>query len=277
MNSLAIDGYETVERAPHVVFIRPDWKESLLRDLLEDFQGVEASRRRVHEYGRVAHFSYHPAGAPERVFVRHARRGGLAGALLGGLYLRLDRPVRELRAAAVARGAGVGVPDPVAVRATRVGGLFWRFTVVTSEVRDAANLLTLAPTLDGPRKRQAIERVADELRRLHAAGVYHADLTVKNILLNDAGVYIIDLDKAVLAGGRVSSLDVMNLARLNRSVEKCLGPRGCVTRADKLRFLRRYLGGRDRLKELALLCGSGLWIHRLWWIFSGRNLGAARS
>lgn len=277
MNPIHVDGYETVAQGPHTVLIRPEWKGRLLEDLLDDFRRVDDARRRVHDYGRVAHFSYQPDGAPERVFVRRARRGGAIGALLGGAYFRLSRPLRELQAAAVARRAGVSVPEPVALRATRVAGAFWRFTVVTREVLDASNLLTLAPTLEGRLKRSAIERVADELRRLHAAGVYHGDLTLKNILINPSGVYIIDLDKARLAGGRVESLDVMNLSRLNRSVEKCLGHSRLVSRVDKLRFLRRYLGGTDRLKELALVCGSGLWFHRVWWLLTGRNLGAARS
>jgi hypothetical protein len=43
-----------------------------------------------------------------------------------------------------------------------------------------------------------------------------------------------------------------------------------VSRTDKLRFLRRYLGGRDRIKELSQVCAQGLWFHRLWWSLSGQ-------
>lgn len=252
------------------MLIRPEWKDALLGDLLDDFCRVAPAERKLYPHGRAEHFSYRPAGAPARVFVRRARRGGLAGALLGGLYTGVRRPGRELEAAAAALRAGVSVPEVVAVRATRVAGLFWRFTVVTREIEGASNLLALAGSLPPGRKRDLIHRVADEMRRLHEAGVYHADLTLKNILLSGPDVYIIDLDKAVLAGSRAETLDVMNLSRLNRSVEKLLGGRGVVTRADKLRFLRRYLGGRGRLKELARLCGSGLWLHRLWWSLTGQ-------
>jgi len=265
-----VEGYESLERGPHTVLIRPEWKGPLLEDLLEDFRGVTPSDRRLYAHGRATHFSYRPRGAPERVFVRIGVRGGLVGTLLGGLNFGIRRPVRELVAASAARRAGVSVPEPLAVRATRVGGLFWRFTVVVREVQDASDLLALAEGLTPTRKRDLIVRVADEMRRLHDAGVYHADLTLKNILLSGSDVYIIDLDKATLTARRTDALDVMNLSRLNRSVEKLLGGRGSVTRADKLRFLRRYLGGRERVKELARKCASGLGLHRLWWAFTGQ-------
>jgi len=275
-----IDGFNVLEKGPHTVLIRPGWEPWLLEDLVDDFRRVEASERKSYAHGRAAHFSYLPRGAPARVFVRKAARGGLLGSLLGGLYLGRGRPLRELRAADAARRAGVGVPEPLAVRATRAAGIFRRFTIVTREVADSSNLLTLAPKLSGPDKRRLIERVADEMRRLHEAGVYHADLTLQNILSNGSGIYFIDLDKALLRPRREDALDLMNLSRLNRSVEKLFGSRGCVTRTDRLRFLRRYLGtappappraGRDRLRELARECASGLWFHRLWWSLSGQS------
>jgi tRNA A-37 threonylcarbamoyl transferase component Bud32 len=265
-----IEGYESIERGPHTVLIRPAWKDPLLEDLLEDFRNVPSSERRLYAHGRATHFSYRPRGAPERVFVRAAVRGGLVGTLLGGLNFGIRRPVRELVAASAARRAGVSVPEPLAVRATRVAGLFWRFTVVAREVQGASDLLALAEGLSPARKRDLIHRVADEMRRLHEAGVYHADLTLKNILLSGSDVYIIDLDKATLSGRRSDALDVMNLSRLNRSVEKLLGGRGSVTRVDKIRFLRRYLRGRDRLKDIARRCASGLGFHRLWWSVTGQ-------
>ena len=264
-----IPGFETVHRGSHTVLIRPEWKACLLDDLLGDFDRVEPSRRRTYSHGRVAHFSYLPSGAPGRVFVRRATRGGLIGAVMGGLYTAIRRPLQELRAATAAREAGVGVPEPVAVRLTRVG-IFYRFTMISREIENAEDLLTFASTPSTGRKRDVIALVADEMRRLHESGVYHADLTMKNIIMSGDSIYIIDLDKATMAPKRDGRLDMMNLARLNRSVVKLLGTRGAVSRTDKLRFLRRYLGSRDRIKELSQLCAQGLWFHRLWWSVSGQ-------
>src|SRR5579862_8786083 len=271
LSVIEIPGFESIDRGSQTVLIRPEWKPWLLDDLLGGFRRIDPSRRRLYSHGRVAHFSYQPDDAPARVFVRQATRGGLIGTLLGGLYVGVDRPLRELRAATVARTAGVSVPEPLAVLVTRVGGLFCRFTVIAREVENAQDLLTLASAPTGTRKREMLDRVADEMRRLHDSGVYHADLTMKNILMSGQAVYIIDLDKATLAPRRDERLDVMNLSRLNRSVVKLLGPRGFVTRTDKLRFLRRYLGGRDRIKELSQVCAQGLWFHRLWWSVSGQG------
>ena len=264
-----IDGFERISRGPVTVLVRPEWKDWLLEDLLQDFQGVPDAARKVYAHGRVKHFSYRPAQAPARVFVRRARRGGLLGALLGGLYAGGGRPLQELRAVQAARAAGVSVPEPLAVVA-RAAGPFYRLSVVSREIEGASNLLSLAGTLPPAGKRDLLCRVADEMRRLHEAGVYHADLTMKNILVAGPSVFIIDLDKARLLGRRDDRLDVGNLSRLNRSIVKLFGGAAPVTRTDKIRFLRRYLGGRDRVKELSTLCSQGLWAHRLWWTLSGQ-------
>lgn len=267
---IEIPGFERLERGSQTVLIRPEWKPWLLDDLQGGFARIDPSRRKLYAHGRVAHFSYQPDGAPGRVFVRHATRGGLIGALLGGNYVGVDRPLRELRAVAAARSAGVSVPEPLAVLITRAGGPFRRFTVVAREVENAQDLLTVAsePSVSG--KRDLLNRVADEMRRLHESGVYHADLTMKNILKSGEAIYIIDLDKAMLTTKRDERLDMMNLSRLNRSIVKLLGTKGFVSRTDKLRFLRRYLGGRDRIKELSQVCAQGLWFHRLWWSMTGQ-------
>lgn len=267
---ITIEGYETVSKPPHTAFVRAGWKEALLEDLLDDFHRVTPPERQIHTGGRIAHFSYLPRGAASRVFVRKAARGGAIGTLLGGLYWGLGRPVTELRAASRALSAGVGVAEPLAVRATRVWGPFHRFTIVFQEIPGADNLLTLAPTLTPSAKREMISRLAVELRRMHEAGVYHSDLTLKNIVRSGGSVYIIDLDKATLAARREQEMDTANLSRLNRSVEKLQQGRGWVSRADKLRFLRCYLGGSRRLKELSRICANGLWMHRLWWALSGQ-------
>jgi hypothetical protein len=265
-----ITGYETLPGDSWTIVIRPEWKAWLLEDLVDDFRSVDNTRRRTHAHGRVAHFSYQPKGAPSRVFVRRAKHGGLFGLLAGGIYSGVHRPLRELRAAQVARGAGVNVAEPLAVLATRVFGPFYRLTIVSREVENASNLLVLRSELTATLKRELIARVADEMRRLHEAGVYHSDLTLKNILVHGSSVTIIDLDKATLLGRRDEHMDVRNLSRLNRSLVKLLGRTGLVTRTDKLRFLRCYLRGSDRIKELSRLCGAGLWAHQLWWSLSGQ-------
>ena len=269
MPSLPPD-YDIVSDGSATHVVRSDWKPLLLDDLRNDFAAVSGDRRRIFT-GRVKHFSYQPSGGQERVLVRKVVRGGLVAKLLGDLHWGMARPFRELKAVIRARNAGLNVPEIVAVRATRAWGPFYRFTVVVKEISAADDLLSLAGRLAPPQRHRAIGEVAEAVRKMHEAGLYHGDLNIKNILVADeAGrcvVYLIDLDRAMLRESREAGLDFRNLSRLNRSVEKWLG--GRVTRADKLRFLIRYLGGTDRVRDVSRRCGAGLWLHRLWWAITG--------
>ena len=60
---------------------------------------------------------------------------------------------------------------------------------------------------------------------MHDAGIYHADLHLKNILLKqDASgafsAYIIDLDKSFVVDKLTVEQRMKNLLRLNRSIDK---------------------------------------------------------
>lgn len=261
--------YDIVSDGRVTIVIRSDWRDSLLDDLRQGFTAVPSEARREHT-GRVRHFSYAPSGR-DRVLVRRLVRGGVIARLLGDLYWGTARPFRELAAVVKARQAGLNVPDVVAVRAERVWGPFYRFTMVVREIEGARDLMSVADDLGPARRHAAVREVATAVRRMHEAGLYHGDLNIKNILIGAAGdpatVYLIDLDRARMRDVRDPGLDFANLARLNRSVEKWLG--GRVTKTDKLRFLLRYLGGRAEVRRVSRRCGAGLWVHRLWWALTG--------
>lgn len=265
MSALPAD-YDIVSDGGRTFVVRADWKAALLEDLRSDFAQVAAEDRKSFT-GRVRHFSYRPKGSSDRLLVRRVVRGGLVARLLGDLHWGMSRPFRELAAVVRARKAGLNVPEIVAVRATRAWGGFYRFVVVVREIERARDLLSLASNVGPADRHRAIREVAEAVRRMHESGLYHGDLNIRNILLSDSEgrstVYLIDLDRAVVRDAREQALDFRNLARLNRSVEKWLGNQ--VTKTDKVRFLMRYLGGRDRLQEVARRCGAGLWLHRLWW------------
>lgn len=249
-------GFETVPGG----LVRSDWKDRLSADLERDFAGIV---RQPYRSGRVEHFSYLPAGSTERVFVRRLARGGFLS-FLGNLHWGFSRPHREIRATEAALRAGVPVPEILAVQARRLAGPLFSLSIVMKEIHGAEPLLDA--NLPPAEKRRVIEKVADTLRRMCEAGIYHIDLTVRNILLDDArNVHIIDLDQAELTS-RDPGRDVRLISRLNRSVEKTMGR--AVTRTDKIRFLRRF--SREGVRELAERCASGLWFHRLWWSLSGQ-------
>ena len=113
------------------------------------------------------------------------------------------------------------------------------------------------------------------LRQMHDAGLYHADLNAKNILLApDGTAMILDLDRAELLD-RLSLRDrAANLARLYRSLHKLgLAPEP-ASDADWAEFYRVYAGDDARLRAhtnaVMTRCHRELRRHRLWWRLFGR-------
>lgn len=154
-----------------------------------------------------------------RLVLRHYRRGGLLGRVLGDRYLDLglerSRPWREFKLTARLHAQGLPVPRPVAARVCSAG-LIYRGDLLT--VRLDATPLAVAVGRGAPQP--AVWRAAGRcVAKLHAAGLDHADLNLHNLLLDTAGVAtLIDLDRGVLrAPGAWRS---GNLARLRRSLAK---------------------------------------------------------
>lgn len=169
----------------------------------------------------------------ERVAIRHYFRGGLFGRLVRDLFLDPGRGFRELALYDRARAAGVPTLEPVGAVARRAGLLFWRLDLVTRAVAGAADLAARAGD------RRAIEAAARAVRALHDAGIEHADLNLRNILIGpDGRAIVIDLDRARARGGPLGPrARLRNLFRLYRSGVKVLGrvpPRAAV------RFGRAY-------------------------------------
>jgi tRNA A-37 threonylcarbamoyl transferase component Bud32 len=94
-------------------------------------------------------------------------------------------------------------------------------------------------------------RLARLTRRMHDLGVFHKDLKSANVILKNGSIHLVDLDR-VSFGGLSRKEATFNLAQLNASVAPS------VTRADRLRFLRVYIG-RDR----GLLQKRKSWIRQL--------------
>lgn len=196
-------------------------------------------------------------GAAHAWLIRHYHRGGLvAGPVLGDRYLRLGepRPVRELRVSHAARGRGVPTPEVVAA-ALYPAGMFYRADLVTGFVPDS---LTLADLLFGHTSQQASERAAGcgavgaLVRRAHDAGLVHADLNLRNVLLQrtEAGFvpFLLDLDAARLvdAGSGVAEPARRRmLARFWRSAGKFEDATGRQVEPDERKaFEAAYTGAR---------------------------------
>jgi 3-deoxy-D-manno-octulosonic acid kinase len=174
-----------------------------------------------------------------RVAVRHYRRGGALAALWRDRYPRLGtpRPLRELQASVAARARGIPTPEVVAVT-MHPGRWSYRADLATRFIPGAAELAELVFP-GGARPPDLLDRchAAGALGgSLAAAGLYHPDLNLKNILIRtgtaggggSAGepaageeVWLVDLDRARVGSGAAgATADARMLARLRRSWEK---------------------------------------------------------
>ncbi|TCV97383.1 3-deoxy-D-manno-octulosonic acid kinase [Luteibacter rhizovicinus] len=171
-----------------------------------------------------------PAG---EAALRHYRRGGLVAKLFGDRYLWTgrdrSRSVREFRLLAELQRRGLPVSPPLASRYVR-HGLRYTADLITLKIPAAT---TLAECLaSGDFDAALASRVGELVARFHRQGAWHADLNAHNILVNEAGLYLIDFDRGRLRtpaeGWRRA-----NLARLHRSLLK-LGAGKLASFEDKL-------------------------------------------
>ncbi|WP_018142157.1 MULTISPECIES: 3-deoxy-D-manno-octulosonic acid kinase [unclassified Thioalkalivibrio] len=151
--------------------------------------------------------------------LRHYWRGGWVARLSEDRYLwtgrTRTRPVREWNLTRILYEQGLPVPRPVAARVMR-HGLVYSGDLVTATVSDATPLDEwIQQQEDTP---TLWHEVGATLARFHQFGAWHADLNVRNILVQPSGkVWLIDWDR-----GRLSVQRGLqgNLERLRRSLEK---------------------------------------------------------
>jgi 3-deoxy-D-manno-octulosonic acid kinase len=206
--------------------------------------------------------------------VRHYRRGGAVAHVLHDEYLRAGepRPLRELHASIKARARGVDTPEVVAAIAYLSGPLY-RADLATrfiADSRDLAAVLFGADRADGrsgepgesldrsgePQDGEASIRAAAWhatgalLRSAFAAGIEHADLNLRNILIaGPAGApraLLLDLDRAVVHERPVSTAARSSmLGRLHRSRQKLERRAAQQTDGAGLAALEAGLAGHD--------------------------------
>ena len=132
---------------------------------------------------------------------------------------------------------GFEVAAPVAVGELRRRGVLERSYSVIREL-DARDLVRWLgdDSLAGAERRALLERFAELARRLHDAGVDQEDFAPNNFLARADGSFVlIDFERCRVRRGPLGDARWTQLAKLHR---RDLG----VSRSDRLRFLRAYLG-----------------------------------
>ncbi|MBN2466720.1 MAG: phosphotransferase [Deltaproteobacteria bacterium] len=193
-----------------------------------------------------------PGEGTGRLVIRKYRRGGKMQKVTADLYWGRSRPLRELEIASQALQKGVPTAEIIAACHHRVWGMFHRGHLVSLEIPRGQDIVSYARDLQRPltrdrirEKREVISIVGHLIRTMHDAGIVHADLNLKNIILQNNAPdppqgYIIDFDKSRIKPSATNRERIGNLMRLNRSVEKFRKEGVPITRTDALRFLLAY-------------------------------------
>jgi tRNA A-37 threonylcarbamoyl transferase component Bud32 len=223
----------------------------------------------------------------ESFVVRDYWHGGLFGKILRDIFWDRLRPLRELSICEAAGKSGIKTSEVIAIVKNRILGPIYKCQLVSKEITGAIDLMELLLNPEKNklvvRKRQIINKVAKAVKEMHDAGIYHADLHLKNILVQSAPggkdiVYIIDLDKSRQYEKISFRKRMKNIIRLDRSVEKMIinnkdvfGQRFPfpIFKTDKLRFLKEYVKTDNKSeKPLRYYLQSHKTshnLHRLWW------------
>jgi 3-deoxy-D-manno-octulosonic acid kinase len=157
--------------------------------------------------------------------LRRYLRGGFVARFARDRYLwsgeERTRSFRELRLLATLQAMGLPVPPPVAGRYQR-HGLAYGAELITERLAGARSMEAVLAAGDMNDARWA--SIGRCLRHFHDAGVQHADLNARNIMLGPRlEVWVLDFDRGRLRRPGAWSRRV--LGRLARSLEKGEGAR----------------------------------------------------
>ena len=173
-------------------------------------------------------------GAPfGPVVLRRYFRGGWAAKLSHEHYfyttVARSRPFREFNLLNELHQLNLPVPKPVAAYCEH-HGIFSSGALITGRIDGAQTLIDWLAQASTNYEQwiKVWPAVGRCIKQFHDAGVWHADLNARNILLDrDFKVFLIDFDRARFTPGHpVSSKN--NLARLKRSLVKLSSPSTAV-------------------------------------------------
>jgi hypothetical protein len=152
-------------------------------------------------------------------------------------WLRASKAQCERKVARAISERGFNVAAPVAVGEERRYGVLLRsFSIIPEWPGRDLRALFEDPSTTAKQRREVLESFAEWARRLHDSGVDQDDFSPNNFLaLRDGGFCLIDFE-------RCRFRHTLSAARRWRQLAKLHRERLGVSRTDRLRFLRSYLG-----------------------------------
>jgi hypothetical protein len=249
--------YSLIKKGKTSLLIKDDYKDFLLKEGIEDIEAFADKFRGTSHYlkGRTSHPSV-PLENGAWMVIRRYSHGGLLRALTGDLYLFGSRSFEELALTEEVRSCSIPTVQPIGAIQQDVFPPFYRSYFLSLEVPQARDLIRYFEEV-GPHpsretlchKRNVIRTAGLLLQGFHKAGFFHGDLQLKNILVVDREVYLIDFDRSCRKQALTIGDRMKNLLRLNRSVEKWRRLGLPVTRTDRWRFFLAYAGGDEKIRQ----------------------------
>ena len=223
--------FSVVKKGSITFFVKEPYKEIIINMIINAgyLHNKDGSNVTV-KFGRGSYLSIPVThNNAERFVIRNYRHGGLLGKLFGGVFCDGNRPLNEIYINEIASQKGVPSAEVIAITKRKLWGFFYKADFITKEISGAVDITQFLKESSlqsiQKSKKPIIFALVKLIRSMHDAGIYHADLHLKNILLKkdlngEFNAYIIDLDKSVILNTLSINQRVKNLLRLDRSLEK---------------------------------------------------------
>jgi len=273
--------FSLIKKGNTSLLLNEEHKDLLLQQGIEDIDTFVAryAGGKQHSGGRSLHPSI-PLREGQRMVLRRYLHGGLLSAVTRDLYALSPRSFRELALTEEIRSAGIPTVRPIGAVHQSVIFPFYRAYLLTLEVPDARNFIQFFQDMGShpvgevlALKRKIIRAAGRLVRQFHDSGFFHADLQLRNLLVADQRVLLIDFDRSLRMQNLPERIRMKNLLRLNRSVDKWKRQGLPVTFSDRLRFFLAYAGDdpktRDVLRKTLRTYSISTLLHRWRWILSG--------
>jgi 3-deoxy-D-manno-octulosonic acid kinase len=271
--------YTLIKRGKTSLLLKEEYKDILLRQGIENVEGFINKRKEKATYlaGRTSHPSI-PINGDTRMVIRRYSHGGLFRKFTRNLYLFGSRSFQELALTEEIRSRGIPTIQPVVAIHQSTFFSFYRAYLLSLEISHSRDLIQFFKDLNThpsrtalSLKRKIIRSAALLLRQFHQAGFYHGDLQLKNILVADGRVFLIDFDRSYRKRTLSIKERIDNLLRLNRSAEKWVRLGLPITWRDRLRFFSIYAGDdieiRAGMKKAFRTYSLRTIMHRIGWAF----------
>ncbi len=274
--------FSLVKRGKTTIYIKNTCKKWLLDKDIEKPDTLLKNNKSVFFYhGRDPVVSVPINNATSgRIVVKHYTHGGLTRIFNRDIFWGRIRPLKELFFIEKVILLNIPTYEVLAVIIHKMPGFFYRADLITREISNGVDLKTYLENLSNEqnrriikKKREVISSVADLIRKMHSAGIYHADLHLKNIIIQkNAGaapsLYIIDFDNSIIKSELNFKQKINNIFRFHRYIDKLDKKKVHLTRTDFLRFFKHYLNNEKNIKQSVQKYLRGYaWhikIHNMW-------------